>query len=219
MSKDILVRGFDEKTYSEMSDTASKKGVSITSFIKNAIDQKLKEQKSIQKKHDIILYDNEASIEFLMKSLDRLVQDTKLLHVFCAPDKSSISKTLTKIKWFDGTVHPYEKDPNRMSEYMISVIAKISKKADKRQICMIDGILEDVARTSLTKALSLENEYNKSRLEGLMFCTYKTDLILQNGIKEMMELFSCHDQVFILKNNEVFKMHVTKENTQKLLLD
>ncbi|QMU54731.1 MAG: hypothetical protein GKS07_07495 [Nitrosopumilus sp.] len=219
MSKDVLVRGFNEKTYSEMSNIASKKGVSITSFIKNVIDQKLKEQDAVQRKHDIILYDDEASMEFMIKSLDRLTQDTDLFRVFCAPDKSNMSKIFTKLKWFNGTTLPYEKDLNKLSKYLNSIIVKITKKTDDRLVCMMDCILEDVAKTSLKKALSLENEYNKSRLEGLMFCTYKTDLILKDGIKEMMELFSCHDQVFILKDNEIFKMHVTKENTQKLLLD
>jgi hypothetical protein len=35
----------------------------------------------------------------------------------------------------------------------------------------------------------------------------------------MIELFEMHDQVFILKGAEVYKLHTTKENVHKLFLN
>jgi hypothetical protein len=37
-------------------------------------------------------------------------------------------------------------------------------------------------------------------------------------IKHLIELFEMHDQIFILKEDEVYKLHVTKENVHKLFL-
>lgn len=219
MGKDILIRGFDEKSYGEMSDIADRQGVTITSFIKNLIDQRLKDKTYVPQKHDLILYGNDASIEFMLKSLDRLTKDGDLFRAFCAPDDSNFAKLFRKLKWFDGTILPYEKNPAKLSKYLNNVITKISKKAENQLVCLIDCVLEDIAKTSLKKALSLEDEYNKDRLKGLTFCTYKIDVLINGGIEGMLEFFTRHDQIFILKNNEMFKMHLTKENTQKLLLD
>jgi len=35
----------------------------------------------------------------------------------------------------------------------------------------------------------------------------------------MIELFEMHDQIFILKDAEVYKLHITKENVHKLFLN
>lgn len=219
MGKDILIRGFDEKTYSVMNDLAKKKGVTITSFIKNVIDQRLKEQEIIQKKHDIILYDDDESLEFLIKSLDRLTKDAKLFKSFCATKNSNLTKIFMKLRWFDGTIYPQEQDIKKLPKYLKKIIDKVSKNSDKQLVCFMDCILENVAETSTKKALSLENEYNNGRLAGLTFCTYKVKTIMKNGVSDMLEILNAHDQVFVLKEDEIFKMHITKENTQKLLLD
>jgi hypothetical protein len=41
---------------------------------------------------------------------------------------------------------------------------------------------------------------------------------LNSEIKDLIELFEMHDQIFILKGDEVYKLHVTKENVHKLFL-
>jgi len=43
--------------------------------------------------------------------------------------------------------------------------------------------------------------------------------LLNAEIKDMMELFEGYDQIFILKSDEVYKLHVTKVNVQKLFLN
>jgi hypothetical protein len=52
-----------------------------------------------------------------------------------------------------------------------------------------------------------------------MYCTYKTESLLNSEIKDIIELFEIHDQIFMLKDDEVYKLHVTKENVHKLFLN
>jgi hypothetical protein len=76
-----------------------------------------------------------------------------------------------------------------------------------------------VASTSLKQALTIENVYDDNRIAGLMYCTYKTDNLLNSEIKDLIELFEMHDQIFVLKEDDVYKLHITKENVHKLFLN
>jgi len=51
-----------------------------------------------------------------------------------------------------------------------------------------------------------------------MYCTYKTNNLLNAEIEDLIELFETHDQIFILKGDEVYKLHLIKENVHKLFL-
>lgn len=83
----------------------------------------------------------------------------------------------------------------------------------------MDFLINDIAKTSLKQALNIEQVYNDSRLPGLVYCSYNTDILLNSEIKNVIELFEMHDQIFLLKNDEVYKLHVTKENVHKLFLN
>jgi hypothetical protein len=43
--------------------------------------------------------------------------------------------------------------------------------------------------------------------------------LLDSEIRDMIELFEMHDQIFIVKDDEVYKLHITKENVHKLFLN
>ena len=143
------------------------------------------------------------------------------------------------MKWYDGTVMPYyysdkiqhgdqqnqqqiqrqmpsQKD---IMKYFNQVIKNIAKNANNRQLCCLDFLINDIAKTSLKQALNIEQVYNDSRLPGLVYCSYKTDILLNSEIKNVIELFEMHDQIFLLKDDEVYKLHVTKENVHKLFLN
>ena len=100
--------------------------------------------------------------------------------------------------------------------YCGNIIKKIVRKSSNQPICCIDFILGDIAnKKSLSQALKIEHEYNKSRIGGLMFCPYKTSDLLSSGINDMMELFEEHDQIFILKEDKVYKLHLTLESVSQ----
>ena len=78
--------------------------------------------------------------------------------------------------------------------------------------------MNDVKKSSLKQALNIEQAYDDNRIAGLMYCAYKIDNLLNSEIKDLIELFEMHDQIFILKEDEVYKLHLTKENAHKLFL-
>jgi hypothetical protein len=67
--------------------------------------------------------------------------------------------------------------------------------------------------------MAVEQVYDNNRLSGLIYCNYQTENLLNSDVKNMIELFELHDQVFILNNAEVYKLHITKENVHKLFLN
>ena len=103
-------------------------------------------------------------------------------------------------------------------KYCGKVIENVVRNADNRQICCMDFVINDVGKDSLKHALIVEKAYDDNRIAGLMYCTYKTDNLLNSEIKDLIELFEMHDQIFILKEDEVYKLHITKENVHKLFL-
>jgi hypothetical protein len=62
-------------------------------------------------------------------------------------------------------------------------------------------------KTSLKQALTIEEAYDNHRMIGLIYCATILKL-LNTKIKGMIELFEGHDQIFILKGNEVYKLHL-----------
>ena len=46
-----------------------------------------------------------------------------------------------------------------------------------------------------------------------------TENLIHSDIKNMIELFEMYDQVLILKDTEVYKLHITKENIHKMFLN
>ena len=72
MTRDLIVRGFDDQVHSSLGKIATQKGVSINSIVKDAVDKWLKQQQEIPKKHYLVIYSDNESIRGLLKSMDRL---------------------------------------------------------------------------------------------------------------------------------------------------
>ncbi|HEY5736691.1 MAG TPA: hypothetical protein VIS28_00320 [Nitrososphaeraceae archaeon] len=97
-------------------------------------------------------------------------------------------------------------------------IVEAANDANNKQVCCIDFLINDIAKSSLQQALTIEKVYDNSRIPGLTYCTYKTETLLNAEIKDLVELFEGHDQIFIVKDDDVYKLHITKENVHKLFL-
>ncbi|MFB5611032.1 MAG: hypothetical protein ACE5R3_07745 [Nitrosopumilaceae archaeon] len=218
MTKDILVRGFDDKDHQELSKVADEKGVSINSIIKDAVDKWLSQKSSIPKKHLLLIYDNESSVLELLKSVDRLAKEQGWFRTFCAPPNYKIKKSLSKLDWFDGTISPYTPEKNP-SKYCALMLDKISKASKQKPLCGIDFVLTEIAASSIKDALKIENSYDKDPQPGIFFCPYKAETLMESSVSDMMELFLMHDPFYILKKNELYKLHVTKESPHKLFLN
>ena len=243
MVHDLLVRGFDDEIHSQLGELAKEKGVSINSIVKDAVDKWLKQQQSdIPKKHYLLIYSDDNSILGLLKSMDRLAKESDLFRCFCGPPSTHSTKLLSKLNWYDGTVMPYcyetttkngkgQKQNQQQQQqiqipsqkgimsYCGKIMENIANNSSNKQVCCIDFLINDIAKSSLQQALTIEKAYDDSRIPGLMYCTYKTETLLSAEIKDLVELFEGHDQVFILKEDDVYKLHITKENVHKLFLN
>ena len=241
MTHDLLIRGFDDQIHSQLGELAKEKGVSINSIVKDAVDRWLIQQQSdIPKKHYLLIYSDDNSILGLLKSMDRLAKESNLFRCFCGPSSTASTKLLSKLKWYDGTMMPYyyrtkiikqKQNQNQQIQiqnqkgimnYCNKVIGNIVEAANNtnnKQVCCLDFLINDIAKDSLQQALTIEKAYDNSRIPGLMYCTYKTETLLSAEIKDLVELFEGHDQVFILKQDDVYKLHITKENVHKLFLN
>lgn len=218
MTKDILVRGFDEKDHLELNKISNELGVSVNSIIKDAVDKWLLQKSNIPKKHILLIYDDESSVIEFLRSVDRLASEQDWFRVFCAPPDHQTRNTLLKLGWFDGTIMPYAPQKNP-SKYFGQMISKISGSKKQNPVCGIDFVLTEVASRSISEALKLENDYDKNPLPGIFFCPYKAKDIMNSSLAETMDLFLIHDPFYILKKNELYKLHVTKESPHKLFFN
>jgi hypothetical protein len=238
MARNLIVRGFDDQVHTKLGEVANQRGVSINSIVKDAVDKWLKEQQSqVPKKHYLILYSDDESILGLLKSMDRFAKEGDLFRCFCGPPDSTFTELLSKLKWYNGTVEPYcyasnvqqrkgqqtqlqvqSQSQKNIMKYCGKVMDNIANNSNGKQICCMDFLINDIAKSSLKQILTIEEAYDNSRIPGLMYCTYKTQTLLDSEIKDIVELFEMHDQIFIVKNDEVYKLHITKENVHKLFL-
>ena len=233
MTRDLIVRGFDDQVHTALGKIANQKRVSINSIVKDAVDKWLKHQQEIPKKHYLVIYSDHDSMLALLKSMDRLAKESDMFRCFCGPPRSPETIFLSKLKWYDGTPMPYyyrndtplakeQKDGgnrNDVTKYCRQVITKIAYGSDNKQLCCMDFLINDISKNSLKQAMIVEQLYDDNRLSGSMYCNYMTENLINLDIKNMIELFEMHDQVFILKDTEVYKLHITKENIHKMFLN
>ena len=67
--------------------------------------------------------------------------------------------------------------------------------------------------------MEIERAYDESRLPGLMFCPYSTSDLVSSDMTEMIELFMMHDRIFLIKDDDIYKLNMTKENVHKIFLN
>jgi hypothetical protein len=236
MTHNLIVRGFDDHVHTQLGEIANQRGVSINSIVKDAVDKWLKEQQlQVPRKHHLIIYSDDEFMLGLLKSMDRLAKEGDLFKCFCGPPSSTSTELLSKLKWYNGTIEPYYysgdvqdrkqqshlqiQSQKNIMKYCGNVMENIANNSNGKKVCCMDFLINDIAKSSLKQALTIEEAYNNSRIPGLMYCTYKTEILLNSEIKDMIELFEMHDQIFIVKNDEIYKLHVTKENVHKLFLN
>jgi hypothetical protein len=248
MTQNFIIRGFDDQVHAKLGEMANQRGISINSIVKDAVDLWLKQkQLEVPRKHHLIIYSDDESMKRMLKAMDRLAIEGNLFRCFCGPPGNPSTNLLSKLKWYNGTLEPYiysstsnsggkqqqrqqqqqqqiriqnqAQSQKNVMDYCGKIMKEIVKNANSKQVCCIDFLINDVANTSLKQALTIENVYDDNRIAGLMYCTYKTDNLLNSEIKDLIELFEMHDQIFVLKEDDVYKLHITKENIHKLFLN
>jgi ParG len=238
VTRNLIVRGFDDQVHTKLGEVANQRGVSINSIVKDAVDKWLKEQQSqVPRKHYLIIYSDDDSLLRLLKTMDRMAKEEDLFRCFCGPPNSASTELLAKLSWHNETVEPYyysgniqegktKQQPHQQSQiqiqsqkniqkYFVKVVNNIASNSNGKQVCCL---INDVTKSSFKQALTIEKLYDNSRIPGFVYCAYKTDTLLGSEIKDMIDLFEMHDQIFIVKVDEIYKLHITKENVHKLFL-
>ena len=232
MTHNLTLRGFDDKVHSKLGELANQRGVSINSIVKDAVDKWLQLQSQIPKKHFLIIYSAEESMMGLLKSMNRLAREIDLFWCFCGLPHSISTTLLTKMKWYNAADESYPNKPDtkeqhqlqslhpkQIIEYYKKIGENIARNSNNKQVCCMDLLMDNMTKLSLKEALKLEKSYDENRIPGLMYCAYKTKTLLNAEIKDMIELFKNHDQIFIIKEGELYKLHMTKENIHNLFLN
>jgi hypothetical protein len=218
MVRNLIIRGFDDDVHSQLGNLSKQKGVSINSIVKDAVDKWLKQQKEIPRKHHLIIYDDNESIKSLLRSIDKLAKEGEWFRCFVCSLDFSLIDVLKKIEWFDSVL-PLDKHPKLdKMKYFGNILQNILKNAHDKQICCIDFLIDDIAHSSINEAINMEKLYNENRLDGIVFCAYKTNHLFGASITDLVKIFDLHDQIFIIKNEQIYKLHLTKENVHKLFL-
>ncbi len=219
MAKNVIVRGFDDQVHAELSELAREKGISMNSIVKDAVDKWLQsQQKTVPKKHHLVLYDNEESMIALLKAMDGLARDNGWFRSYAGPPSSRSVSYLSSMGWFEGTILPYRPDQQNILKYCGTTMEKIAKSAAGKEVCCMDFLINDVAKSSLSQAIKIEHAYDNDRISGYMFCTYRTEALLGADMNSIVDLFEHHDQVFVLRDSDIYRLYMTKENVHKFFL-
>ncbi len=212
------MRGFNEKLHEELDDEAKKEGVSPASILENAFEEWLKNKQGTPTKHYLVLYSDDKSLLNFIKRINEL-DDGDLFHVTCGPQSHTGVKFLKKHGWFDATISPYIQGMKKPEKYASKVFDHLEKVTADKQACFIGFMTEDIAHQySLQKASDVEKIYNTKRIGGVVFCPYDMRKLNDFNFIDIFKLFEDHDEIFVLKENEVYKLNVDKTNHAKLFL-
>lgn len=220
MVKDLLVRGFDDETHSQLGEMAGERGVSLNSIVKDAVDKWIENNSQTVKKHELILYTDDEALNNFLKSLDRISKNDDFFNACCGPKDHKGMQFLIKQGWFDGTVEPYKQFLDSPNTYGKKIIQKIGNNINAKQLMVLAFLTGDLAKKkSVQKSVDFCQWYHKQDVPGITHCVTHAENILSGSLADALELFETHDQVFIVKRDSINKIHVTKESIHKLLLN
>jgi hypothetical protein len=221
MSHTLVIRGFDNDTHSQLGDLSRQKGVSINSIVKDAVDQWIKKQKEVPKRHHLILYDDDKDLTRLLKSLDIFTNsNNKWFRCFIPSSNENYVELLKDLNWIDIDHNSTQFDYSHgdVMKYFSNILQKIKKKSKNKELCCVDFLLNDIAKFSIKETIEIESAYDQNKLEGLVFCPYKIKDLLNSSVSDIIVLFDAHQQIFAVKGNELYKLNITKESIHKLFL-
>lgn len=211
------MRGLDDEVHSKMTDASEQLGISVNAIIKDAADKWVSQLGKERHRHDLVLYSDDESLKELLSKIDELAQ-VNWLKICCGPPKHLGIQTLTKQEWLDVTIKPYEKFYQNPTEYAKKLIQSVPKTSKNKQ-CLIAAFLTgDLAKDSIKKSAKFCEWYDKQNIPGITHCIAPTQTIMQNKMEDILELFRCHEQIFVVKSRRLHRLRVTEENFYSLVI-
>lgn len=221
MSHTLVIRGFDDDTHLKLGDLSRQKGVSINSIVKDAVDQWIKKQKEIPKRHHLLLYEDDKAMIHLLRAIDKFTNDEDTWFKCFIPSSVTIfTELLKELNWYDtnDVPSPYSIKEINTIKYFGTVLNNIMRESKNRETCCVDFLLQDIARFSIKDTIEVERAYNQNKLEGIAFCPYKIKDLSNAPLSDIISLFAAHEQIFVVKYSELYKLNITKESIHKLFL-
>jgi hypothetical protein len=218
MGQVLYVRGFNENLHDKLDDQSRKEGVSPASILEDAFEEWLKNKQEIPTKHYLVLYSDDKSLLNFVRKVNDL-DDGDWMHVTLGPESHTGVKYLKNHGWYDATISPYIQGIKKPEKYASKVFDHIASVTANKQACFIGFMTEDIAnRYSLQKASEIEKTYDSKKIGGVMFCPYDMRKLNNFNFTDIFKIFEAHDEIFVLKENEVYKLNVDKTNHAKLFL-
>jgi hypothetical protein len=221
MAHTLVIRGFDHDTHSQLGNLSREKGVSINSIVKDAVDQWLKKQKEIPKRHHLLLYEDDKSMIRLLKLMDKFMSgEDKWFKCFIPSSNLRYVELLRGLDWYDTNDEniQYDHSQKNTMKYFNYTLQNIVKKSKNRELCCVDFLLNDIAKSDIKETLEIERAYDQNKLSGLAFCPYKIKDLSNTTLSDIIAIFEAHQQIFVVKEDELYKLNITKENIHKLFL-
>ena len=220
MTKDLLVRGMDDEIHSKLGNVADTLGVSLNSIVKDAIDKWLEQNSQQIQKHELILYHDDKSLSNLLKSVNHIAKGENIFRACCGPKGHVGIKFLEKHGWFNATIEPFNEFLNKPYQYTTKILQLVGDKVGRKQLFGMAFLAGHIAKNkSIEEATKFCQWYGEKNVPGITHCVAKADIFFSSGVTNMLEFFNIHDQVFIVQDDKLHKLHLSHENVHKLFMN
>ncbi len=218
MTKTLYVRNVSETVHDKLNNISEERGMPIGSILEEVINEWTKNRDTLPKQHHLVLYsDEESLLNFLKKIEDLTKQDWN--RITLGPESHQGKSYLKRKKWKDITIFPYAQGLKNAEKYSSQVFDSANKETKDKKSMFIGFMTGDVAaRYSLKKSIELEKISNQKINNGIVFCPFNMKDLVGANMVELFDLINEHQKIFVLKENEVFELNLSKTNHLKLLL-
>ena len=218
MVKDLFVRDFDEKLHAKATQIATNDGITLASIVADAVDRWIKNHENNRHRHNLILYDNDTTLNKLLDEIVKLASDNWFKST-CGSAKHYGMQYLNKRRWFDATAGNYDKLLENPQETGNKVLEIIGNKLGNKFPLTVAFLVEDLAREeSVKKAVKFCEWYERKSLPGITYCIANTKNVISGSFDDLFDLFNAHNAVFLTKGNKLYKLRLDEERFYSLLI-
>lgn len=220
MAKDLFIRGLDEEIHKKLTSTAEKNGISLNSLLKDVVDKWIHQDVEVIPRHELILYSDEQVLTSFLKSVDYSSKEDRRVRVCCGSENHTGMQFLKKHGWLDGTIEPYKEFVEKPYPYVDKVLKKVDSHLEGKSLFGLMFLSGDLSeKKSIDDAAKFCKWYGEKKIPGSTYCLVNCNSIPSGDIEELLKLFDSHDQVFIIRKNGLFKIHLSEESIHKLFLN
>ena len=218
MTKDLFVRDFAAKLHSKASQIAKMDGVTLGSVVNDAVDQWVRQREKIRHRLDLVVYSDEKSMLTTLDEVDHLTKQNWFSAYF-GPANHPGTELLKKYNWFNGTITPYDEFYDNPMNYVKKVLKRITDEVNSDQLLTVVFLNRDMTKPSTVKKASKFCEWYKAKkIPGITMCMVSSENVLGGKTEDIIEFFTAHDNVFMVKNDRLHKLRVTDENFFSLIV-